>query len=78
MFLRVKPKRTSLRLGKYRKLAFRYCGPYQISRRIGAQAYELQLPLHLKICNVFQVSLLKRYVSNPQHVLQDDSITFVS
>ena len=28
VFLRVKPKRSSLRLGKYRKLAFRYCGPY--------------------------------------------------
>ena len=43
VFLRVKPKRSLLRLGKYKKLAFRYCGPYQIIKRIGKQAYELAL-----------------------------------
>ena len=78
VFLRVKPKRSSLRLGKYKKLAFRYCGPYQIIKRIGEQAYELALSPHLKIHNVFHVSLLKKYVSDPQHVLEDDHVNFVS
>ena len=32
VFLRVNPKRSSLRLGKYKNLAFRYCG-YQENRR---------------------------------------------
>ena len=31
VFLRIKPKRTSLSLGKYNKLRARYCGPYQIT-----------------------------------------------
>ena len=75
MFLRVKPKKNSLRLGKYKKLAYRYCGPYEILRRIGEQSYELALPTHLHVHNVFHGSLLKTYVANPNHVLNlDDTI----
>ncbi len=75
MFLRVKPKRSSLKLGKYKKLAYRYCGPYEILRRIGEQSYELALPPHLHVHNVFHVSLLKNYVANLDHVLNlDDTI----
>lgn len=78
MFLRVKPKRSSLKLGKYKKLAFKYCGPYPITKRVGTQAYELSLPPHLRIHSVFHVSLLKKYVADPQHILEDDNISFVS
>ena len=35
VFLRVKPKRSSLKLGKCRKLAFRYCGPFEVLQRMG-------------------------------------------
>ena len=59
VFLRVKPKRSSLKLGKYKKLAYRYCGPYEIVKRIGEQSYKLALPPHLHIHDVFHVSLLK-------------------
>ena len=77
MFLRVKPKRSSLKLGKYKKLAYRYCGPYEIIKRIGEQSYKLALPPHLHIHDVFHVSLLKQYVANPEHVLDvDDTILF--
>lgn len=69
VFLRVKPKRSSLALEKFWKLAFRYCGPYVITRRIGELAYELLLPPHLRIHNVFHISLLKKYVPNNQHIL---------
>ena len=65
MFLRVKPKRSSLKLGRYRKLTFRYCGTSPITKRIGTQAYELSLPPHLSAHNVFHVSLLKKYVADP-------------
>ncbi len=75
VFLRVKPKRSSLKLGKYKKLAYRYCGPYEVLRRIGEQSYELALPANLHVHNVFHVSLLKTYVANPEHVLNlDDTI----
>ena len=58
-FLRVKPKRSSLKLGNYKKLAYRYCGPFEIMQRIGEQFYKLELPLHLHVHNVFHASLLK-------------------
>ena len=74
VFLRVKPKRSSISLGKYRKLSARYCGPYPITKKINDQAYQLQLPSHLKVHNVFHVSLLKKYVPDPSHILDDDHL----
>jgi len=76
VFLRVRPKRSSISLGQYRKLSPRYCGPYVIIRKIGDQAYELLLPPQLKVHNVFHVSLLKKYVPDPNHILDDDQLTF--
>ena len=35
VFIRVKPKKSSLRLGKHKKLAYRYCGPFKVTKRIG-------------------------------------------
>ncbi len=78
VFLRVKPKRSSLKLGKYRKLAYRYCGPYDVIRRIGEQSYELALPSHLHVHNVFHVSLLKQYITDPSHILDHDDTILVN
>ena len=75
VFLRVKPKRSSLKLGSYKKLANKYCGPFEILQRIGEQSYKLALPPHLHVHNVFHVSLLKQYIPNLDHILNhDDSI----
>ena len=78
IFLRVRPKRSSLSLGKYKKLSPRYCGPYEILKRIGPQAYKLKLPEHFKIHDVFHVSLLKAYVPRDDHVLDDEQIVIPS
>ncbi|MCO5609163.1 hypothetical protein L7F22_063386 [Adiantum nelumboides] len=78
VFLRVKPKRSSLKLGKFRKLAFRYCGPFEILRRAGEQVYKLALPPHMCIHNVFHVSLSKKYVSDPLHILNDDDAILIN
>ena len=75
VFIRVRPKRSSLSLGKYKKLSPRYCGPYLITKKVGDLAYELLLPPHLKVHNVFHVSLLKKYVPSPNHVLEDEILT---
>ena len=69
VFLRVKPKRISLNMGKCRKLSFRYCGPLEILRRMGEQSYKLALPPHLHVHNVFHVSLLKKYIPDSEHTL---------
>ena len=44
VFLIVKPKRSSLKMGKCRKLSFRYCGPFEVLRSMGEQSYKLALP----------------------------------
>ena len=71
----MKPKRSSLKMGKYTKLSFRYCGPFEILRRMGEQSYKLALPPHLHVHDVFHVSLLKKYVPKLHHILDlDDNI----
>ena len=75
VFLRVKPKRSSLKLGKCKKLAFKYCGPFEVLQRMGEKSYKLALPPHLHVHNIFHVSLLKKYVPNPKHILDlDDNV----
>ncbi|MDM1593401.1 hypothetical protein [Escherichia coli] len=46
-----------------------------ITKKVGDLAYELLLPPHLKVHNVFHVSLLKKYVPSPNHVLEDEILT---
>ncbi|MCO5602539.1 hypothetical protein L7F22_056672 [Adiantum nelumboides] len=78
VFLRVKPKRSSLKLRMFCKLAFRYCGPFKILRRPGKQAYKLALLPHMRIHNVFHVSLLKKYVADPLHILNHDDAILIN
>ena len=53
----------------------RYIGPYEITERIGPLAYRLALPQELaSIHNVFHVSMLRRYRSDPSHVVQEPEI----
>ncbi|XP_070668434.1 uncharacterized protein [Malus domestica] len=52
------------------KLSPRYIGPYMITERVGEVAYRLELPPELsKVHNVFHVSILQHYVSDPSHVI---------
>jgi hypothetical protein len=71
VFLKVTPQRSRLKLGKSKKLSPQFCGPFEITKRIGPVAYELRLPIDWKIYNVFHVSLLRKYVSDPTHVLSE-------
>ena len=69
LYLRVKPKKSSLKLGSCKKLAPIFCGPFQVLERIRHVAYKLALPLHLNIHNIFHVSLLKKYVYDSTHII---------
>jgi hypothetical protein len=71
VFLKVTPKKSQLRLGKCYKFSPRYCGPFQILRKVGIVAYELKLPNDWRIHNVFHVSLLRKFVSDLNKLLQD-------
>jgi hypothetical protein len=69
MFLKVKARHSSLKLGKCSKLAARYCGPFEIIERIGHVTYMLAFPMSLCIHNFFHVSWLKKYVPDANHVI---------
>ena len=78
VFIQVKPKKSSLRLGKHKKLAYRYCGPFKVTKRIGEQPYKLELLPHLHVHNVFHVNLLKQYIPDPSYILDHDDTILVS
>ena len=69
VLLKVKPKKISLKLGSCTKLATRFYGPFEILDRIGPIAYMLALPSSMNVYNLFNVSLLKKYVHDPNHVI---------
>lgn len=75
VFLKVAPMKGVMRFGKKGKLSPRYIGPYEIIERIGKVAYRLALPLELAaVHNVFHVSMLRKYVPDPSHVLRHEPI----
>ncbi|KAA3467949.1 integrase [Gossypium australe] len=73
------PWKKILRFGQKGKLSPRFIGSYEISERIGPMAYRLALQVELeKIHNVFHVSMLKRYRSDPSHVIPPTEIEIQS
>jgi hypothetical protein len=65
----VEAKISLLRLGIFPKLVARYCIPFEILENIGPITYMLALHAYMRVHNVFHVSLLKKYVSNPNHTI---------
>ncbi|XP_068304298.1 uncharacterized protein [Pyrus communis] len=70
VFLKLSPWRGVVRFGKKGKLSPRYIGLYRITERVGEVAYKLLLPPELsKMHDVFHVSMLRHYVSDPSDVI---------
>ena len=75
VFLKVAPFKGVMRFGKKGKLSPRYIGPFEVLERIGNVAYKLDLPQELAcVHNVFHVSMLKKYIPDPSHVLDHEPI----
>ncbi|KAL0539731.1 hypothetical protein IC582_023947 [Cucumis melo] len=84
VFLKVAPMRGVLRFEKRGKLSPRFVGPFEILERIGPVAYRLALPPSLStVHDVFHVSMLRKYVSDPSHVVDyepleiDENLSYV-
>ncbi|KAA3461461.1 Chromo domain-containing protein [Gossypium australe] len=70
VFLKVSPWKKVLRFGHKGKLSPRFIGPYEVIERIEPVAYRLALPPELnRIHNVFHMSMMRRYRSDPSHVI---------
>ena len=64
-----------MRFGKKGKLSPRFVGPFEILERVGNVAYRLALPPSLSgVHNVFHVSMLRKYISNPSHILSNEPL----
>ena len=75
VFLRISPCKGVLRFGKRGKLSPRYIGPCRIVERIREVAYRLEFPPDLdRIHDVFHVSMLRRYIPDPSHVLIEQPV----
>jgi len=71
VFLKISPSRGVMRFGKKGKLSPRYVGPFEILDRIGEVAYRIALPPQFSgLHDVFHVSMLRKYVADPSHVIQ--------
>jgi ribosomal protein L21E len=69
VYLRVNPKRSSLRMGSFAKLSPHYRGPFEVLERVEPITYRLPLPPTIKDQTVFHVPLLNKYVHNSNHVI---------
>jgi hypothetical protein len=69
VLLKLKAKRSSLRLGNCSKFVARFCGPFEILERIGPIAYMLTFPASMTVHNVFHISFLKKYIPNDNHLI---------
>ncbi|KAL4388700.1 hypothetical protein GQ457_09G027640 [Hibiscus cannabinus] len=75
VFLKVSPWKKVMRFGRKGKLSPRYIGSYEIVERVGSVAYRLLLPPELeRIHDVFHVSMLRKYRSDPSHVMPVEEI----
>ncbi|WMV19382.1 hypothetical protein MTR67_012767 [Solanum verrucosum] len=64
-----------MRFGKKGKLIPRYIGSYQISKRIGNVAYELELLQELVAVHpVFHISMLKKCMGDPSLIIATEDI----
>ncbi|XP_074278460.1 uncharacterized protein LOC141602050 [Silene latifolia] len=76
--------RGVMRFGKRGKLSQKYIRLYENLDKVGEVAYRLALPPSLdKVHNMFHVLQLRKYVSDPSHILEqetvemDESLTYV-
>ncbi|XP_059461958.1 uncharacterized protein LOC132190949 [Corylus avellana] len=71
VFLRVAPMKGVTRFGKKGKLNPRFIEPFEILEKVGPVPYRIALPPGLaNIHNVFRVSMLRKYIPDPSHVIR--------
>ena len=74
VYLRVRPRKSSLKIGRCAKLSPRYCGPFEVLERIGPVAYRNTFPANTRAHKVFHISFLKKYEHDPNNVIDWDVI----
>ena len=69
-FLKISPTKGVMRFDFRGKVSPRFVGLFEVLERMGKVTYRLALPPSLLgIHNVFHVSMLRKYVLDPSHVV---------
>ena len=75
VFLKISPWKGVLIFGRRGKLRPRYIGSYEIIARVGPVAYKYKLlPELSRIHDTFHVSMLRKYIPDPSHVLREQPV----
>ncbi|XP_058006725.1 uncharacterized protein LOC131182098 [Hevea brasiliensis] len=75
VFLELSYMKRVIRFGKKGNLAPYYIRLLEIMDRVGAVAYWLELPSSVShVHPVFHISMLRKYVPDPSHVQQPDTV----
>ncbi|XP_070036007.1 uncharacterized protein [Nicotiana tomentosiformis] len=75
VMLKVSPMKGVMQIGKKGKLSSRFIGPFEVLQRVGEVAYKLALPPSLSgVHPVFHVSMIRKYVGNPSHILDFSTV----
>eukprot|EP00253_Pinus_taeda_P029719 PITA_29719 len=75
VYVRIRAKRSTLQWSGCTKLAPRYCGPFQILAKIRPVAYQLALPSHIRVHNVFHVEPEGEVWVKPLSILDQREVT---
>ncbi|XP_073051328.1 uncharacterized protein [Primulina eburnea] len=76
--VKVTPMKGVMRFGKKDKLSPRFIGRFEILERTGTLAYSVVLPPMLaQVHNLFHILMLRKYMSNPSHVLNCEPLQFI-
>ena len=75
VFLKVSPMTGVGRSIRAKKLSPRYMGPFDVIEKVGEVSYRIALPPQLsRLHDVFHVSQLKKYHSDPSHVIEPEEV----
>ncbi|XP_075489498.1 uncharacterized protein LOC142528340 [Primulina tabacum] len=78
-YVKASPMKGVVRFSKAGKLNPRYVGLFEILEKVGTLAYRLALPPSMsRIHNVFHVSQLRKYISDPSHMLEAEPLMIES
>ena len=76
-FLKISLVEGMTQFRKREKLNPRFIGPFEILERVGKVSYRLALPPSMSgVHDVFHVSMLRKYVHNPSHILQHSEVEY--
>ena len=67
--------RGVLRFIEREKLSPRFVGPFEILERVATMTYKIALPPNFAtVHNVFHMSILRKYTSDPTHVIEHETL----